>query len=153
MRSTCFYVTVSESFKHFESLKQIFWKKKTFFKKLKYRFLVETTEIKTHHFYSKLLCQKPMLRNKTNRLATTKWAYHKEWSFSSNYFLFFGKFVSVLEPLKKTYLMYQRPKCPYSYFWLAVEFSFRVLFPVSIFNISKLDIIWFRVTTPAFSCY
>ena len=33
---------------------------------------------------------------KTNRMATTKWTYHKGWSFASNYFIFFGKFVPVL---------------------------------------------------------
>ena len=25
---------------------------------------------------------------KTNRMVCTKWAYHKEWSFASNYFIF-----------------------------------------------------------------
>ena len=25
---------------------------------------------------------------KTNRMATPKWTYHKEWSFASNYFIF-----------------------------------------------------------------
>ena len=70
------------------TLKQIFWKTKTSLKKLEYRFLVETTKIEStsfpsktalweanvrtntmatrkctcHHFHSKLLCQKPMLR-------------------------------------------------------------------------------------------
>ena len=39
------------------SLKQIFWKMKTFFKTLEYRFLVEPTKI-----HEKLLCQKPMLK-------------------------------------------------------------------------------------------
>ena len=34
---------------------------------------------------------------KTNRMATTKWTYHKEWSF-----YLFGKFVPVLKPLKKS---------------------------------------------------
>ena len=55
-RSACFYVTISESFKRFQYFKfeQIFWKTKTFFKKLEYH--------KTHHFHSKLLCQKPLLR-------------------------------------------------------------------------------------------
>ena len=38
----------------------------------------------------------------TNRMATAKWAYHKEWSFANNYFHFFGKFVLVLEPLKNS---------------------------------------------------
>ena len=50
------------------TLKQIFWKMKTFFKKLKYRFLVETINMKTHHFHSKLLCHKPMLRHLEWRL-------------------------------------------------------------------------------------
>ena len=44
------------------TLMQNFWKTKIFFKKLEYRFLVETTRLKTHHFHLKLLCQKPMLR-------------------------------------------------------------------------------------------
>ena len=40
--------------------------------------------------------------DKTNVMATTKWTYHEDWSFASNYFIFFGKLVSVLEPLKKS---------------------------------------------------
>ena len=40
------------------TLKQIFWKKKTFFKTLEEGFLVE--RLKTHHFHTKLPCQ--MLR-------------------------------------------------------------------------------------------
>ena len=42
------------------TLKQIFWKTITFFKKLEYRFLV--VRLKTRFFYTKLPCQKPMLR-------------------------------------------------------------------------------------------
>ena len=42
------------------TLKQIFWKTKTFFKKLVYRFLVESTKI--DYFHTKLPYQKPMLR-------------------------------------------------------------------------------------------
>ena len=44
------------------TLIQIFCKTKTFFKKLEHRFIVETLRLKTNHFYLKLLCQKPMLR-------------------------------------------------------------------------------------------
>ena len=44
------------------TLIKIFWKTKTFFKKLEYCFLVEPLRLKTHHSHSKLLCQKPMLR-------------------------------------------------------------------------------------------
>ena len=48
-RSTCFYVTISESFKRFQ-----YFNFETNF--------LENAPLKTHHFHSKLLCQKPMLR-------------------------------------------------------------------------------------------
>ena len=44
------------------TLKQILWKKKIFFKNLKYRFVVQSSKIKTQHFYTKPPCQKPMFR-------------------------------------------------------------------------------------------
>ena len=37
------------------TLKQIFWKKKTFFKKLEYRFLVESTNTENALLHKKLL--------------------------------------------------------------------------------------------------
>ena len=43
------------------ALKQLFWKKKTFFKKLEYCFLVESTKIENRTFDKKLFNQKPML--------------------------------------------------------------------------------------------
>ena len=52
-RSACFYVTISESFgsfQYFLILKQVFWKTKTFFKKLEYRILVEVTKIENTSF-------------------------------------------------------------------------------------------------------
>ena len=63
------------------TLKQIFWKIKTFFKKLEYRFLVETTKTENTFSFKTALSGANV---KTNRMATTKWAYHKEWSFASN---------------------------------------------------------------------
>ena len=72
---------------------------KTFFKKLECRFLVETTKIESTSFPFKTALSEANVQ--TNRMATTKWNYHKEWSFASNYFIFFRKFISVLEPLKK----------------------------------------------------
>ena len=54
-------VKVSNVF-HALTLKQIFWKAKTFFQKLEYHFSVEPLRLKTHHFHSKLVCQRPMLR-------------------------------------------------------------------------------------------
>ena len=72
---------------------------KTFFEKLKYRFSVEATKIKNTSFSFKTVLSE--VNVKTNRMATTKWTYHKEWSFASNYLFFFGKFVPVIKPLKK----------------------------------------------------
>ena len=71
---------------------------KIFFKKLEYCFLVETTDIENTSFLFKTALSETNV--KTNRMATTKWTYHKEWGFASNYF--FGKFFPVLEPLKKS---------------------------------------------------
>ena len=68
------------------TLKQIFWKTKTFFKKLEYRFLVETTKIENTSFPFKTALSEASV--KTNRMATTKRTYHKEWSFASNRFIF-----------------------------------------------------------------
>ena len=82
------------------TLKQIFWKTKTFFKNLEYCFLVETTEIENTSFPFKTALSETNV--KANRMATKKWTYHKEWSFSSNYFIFLDFFFSVLEPLKKS---------------------------------------------------
>ena len=78
------------------TLKQIFWKKKAFFKKLEYHFLVETTEIKTHHFHSKLLCQKPMLRDIEWQLQNGPITKSGVLPVST---LFFRTFFPVLEPL------------------------------------------------------
>ena len=68
------------------TLKEIFWKTKTFFKKLEYGFLVETTKIENTSFPFKTALSEANV--KTNRMATTKWTYHKEWSFASNYLIF-----------------------------------------------------------------
>ena len=68
------------------TLKQIFWKTKTFSKKLEYRFLVESTKIENASFPYKTVISEANV--KTNRMVTTKWAYHRERSFASNYFIF-----------------------------------------------------------------
>ena len=64
------------------TLKQIFWKTKTFFKKLEYHFLVETTKIKNTSFPFKAALSEANV--KANKMATTEWIYQKEWSFASN---------------------------------------------------------------------
>ena len=72
------------------NLKQIFWKEQTFFKKLEYGFLVEATKIENTSFPFKTSLS--VANVKTNRMVTTKWTYHREWSFASKYF---GKFFQV----------------------------------------------------------
>ena len=67
---------------------------------MEYHFLAETTKIENTSFPLKTALSEAKV--KTNRMATTKWTYHKESSFTSKYFIFFGKFVPVLEPLKKS---------------------------------------------------
>ena len=47
---------------------QIFWIKKTFFKKLEYRFLIENTKIEN--------ASEPNVKAK--RMGSTKWTYHEE---------------------------------------------------------------------------
>ena len=66
--------------------KQIFWKTKTFSKKLEYRFLVESTKIENASFPYKTLISEANVQ--TNKMVTTKWTYQKERSFGSNYFIF-----------------------------------------------------------------
>ena len=89
------YVKVSNVFNTL-TLKQIFWKMKTFFKKFECCFLVETTKLKTHHVHSKLFYQKPILRQ-------IEWWLQNEPITKSGILLvttsLFGKSVSVLEPL------------------------------------------------------
>ena len=67
-------------------MKQVFWKTKTFFKKLEYRFSAETTKIENTSLPFKIALSEANV--KTNRMTTAKWTYHKEWSFASNYFCF-----------------------------------------------------------------
>ena len=56
------------------------------FKKLEYRFLVESTKIENPTFPYKTAL--PESHVKTNRMESTKWTYHKARSFASNYSIF-----------------------------------------------------------------
>ena len=75
------------------TLKQTFWKPRAFFEKLEYRFLSESTKIEMASFPHKTAISESNV--KTNRMASTKWTYHKKRSFASNYFIFLKIFVSV----------------------------------------------------------
>ena len=86
--SACFYVKISENFEHFQYFKfeTDFLENESFFKKLEYRFLVERTKIEKASFPYKNAISEANV--KTNRMVSTKWTYHKERSFASNYFIF-----------------------------------------------------------------
>ena len=65
------------------TLKQTFWKTKTFFKNLEYHFLVKSTKIENAWFAYKTAISEA--NAKTNTMVTTKWVCHKEHSLASNY--------------------------------------------------------------------
>ena len=83
-----FLCGISESFKYFQYLnfETKFLENENLFQKMEYCFLVETTKIESTSFPFKTALSEANV--KTNRMATTKWTYHKEWSFASNYFIF-----------------------------------------------------------------
>ena len=88
---------------------------KTFFKKLEDNFLVERTKIKKASFPYKTAISEANV--KTNRMVTTKWAYHRERSFASSYFIFLKVLFQFKNLLYIIDLMYQQPKRSYSYFY------------------------------------
>ena len=107
------------------SLKQIFWKGRVFLKKLEYCFLVESTQIENTSFPYKTTISEANV--KANRMVSTKWTYHKERNFVSNYFTH----LKILFQFKNLDLIYQRPECLYSFFSYSffLEFYLTVLFP------------------------
>ena len=110
-------------------LKQIFWKMKTFFKKLEYRFLVESTKIENAWLLYKIVISK--VNFKTNRVVTTKWTYRKERKFTSNYF--FWKFCFSLKTFYKELIWCTNdPNAHIRYFCKRWSFIWRCFFPVSI---------------------
>ena len=82
-------MTISENFEHFQYFNfEIDFLENG--KKLEYRFLVERTKIEKASFPYKTAISEANV--KTNRMVTTKWAYHRERSFASNYFIFLKVF-------------------------------------------------------------
>ena len=77
-RSACFYVTISESFKRFQyfNFETNFLENENLFQKTGAPSLVETTEIENTSFLFKTATSETNF--KTNRMAITKWTYHKE---------------------------------------------------------------------------
>ena len=58
------------------TLKQIFWKTKTFLKKLQYRYLVESTKIESASIPYKTAISEG--NGNTSKMVCRKWTYHKE---------------------------------------------------------------------------
>ena len=80
------------------TLEQIFWKTKTFLKKLEYRLLVESTTIEnTSLTYNSVISEANV---KTNRIVSTKWTYYKNGVLPVNPLLFW-KFCSSLRTFYK----------------------------------------------------
>ena len=79
-RSACFYLRITENFERFQYF--YFEKRQSFSRNQSTTFQLEELRLKTKHFHTKLPCQK------TNRMESTKWTYHKEGSFAINHFIF-----------------------------------------------------------------
>ena len=69
---------------HTLTLKQIFWRTKTFLKKLEYRCLVKVLRLKIASFSFKTAMSEDNVKRK--RMGSTKCIFHKEPSFASNEF-------------------------------------------------------------------
>ena len=122
-------MTIAGNFERFQyfNFEVNFLKKANLFKKLEYHFLVESTKIDNITFPYKTALSEANV--KTNRMGSTKLTYHKERSFASNHFPFSKILFQFRNLVYRVDLMYQPPKCPYSYFSKALEFYFRVFFP------------------------
>ena len=81
-------MTITGNFEHFQyfNFEADFLENKSLFKETGEPFLVESTKIENASFPYKTAM--PEANVKTNRMASTKWTYHKERSFASNYFTF-----------------------------------------------------------------
>ena len=74
------------------TLKQIFWKKKNFLKKLECRFLVENTKIENASLpYKTAISEANVIANK---MVCTQWIHDKDRSFASSHFINFENFAS-----------------------------------------------------------
>ena len=124
LNDRCFYVTITGNFEHFQYFNfETNFLKNTYFLK----------SFQMQHFHTRLLCQKPLLRQSKWRVQ--QWTYNKERSFDIYYFIFLNNLV------KRVDLKYQPQKCPYSYFLKALErwsFIWGCFFPMSILKIGLL---------------
>ena len=115
-----------------------FVENKNIFKKIEYLFLIESTKIENTYPYKTAILEANV---KTNRMVSTKWIYHKERSFASNYFIFLIFFFSLRTSYKELiwYTSYPNVHIP----TLCKRWSFirRCLFPVSILEINGFKVL------------
>ena len=106
-------------------------KRKPFLKSWSTVSLLKALTLKMHHFHTILPHQKPMLRQ-------TEW-WVPNGPITKNgflrgtilfYFLILFQFKNLF---KRVGLMFQRPRCPYSYFSEALEFYLREVFSLWVF--------------------
>ena len=109
------------------TLKQIFWKTKTFLKKLEYRILFESNNTENRSFPYKTAISEANV--KTNKMVITKWTDQKERSFDNNHFIFLKILFQFKSLLCRIDLLYQLPKIRYWHFLQALEFPLTLLFP------------------------
>ena len=113
------------------TLKQIFWQKKSFSKNWSIVFYLKALRLKTHHFHTKTTISEANV--KTNRIVSTKWTYHRDRSFASNYFMFLKilfQFKNCKELIWCTSDSYVHI-CTFCKGW---SYIWRCFFPVSILN-------------------
>ena len=116
-------------------MQQIFWKTKALFKKLDYRFLVETTKIENVSFPYKTAMSEANV--KTNRMGSTKWTYHKEWTYASNYFIFWKFYFSLMISCKELVWLTNFPNVYVHNFRKRRRFIWVCFFPHCVKSIQK----------------
>ena len=81
-------MTISGTFEHFQyfNFERDFLENENLFQKTGVTFLIESTKIEKVSFPSNTVISEANV--KTNRMVSTKWIFHKERSFASNYFIF-----------------------------------------------------------------
>ena len=81
-------MTITGTFEFFQyfNFETSFLKNENLFKKMENRFLVESDRIENATFSYKTALTEANV--KTNRMGSTKWTYHQEQSFASNYLNF-----------------------------------------------------------------
>ena len=112
------------------TLKQIFWKTKTFFNKLEFIFLVESTEIENASFTCKIAMSEANV--KTNRMVSTKCTYYKEQSFASNYYFFWKFCFNLLNSYKELICCTNYPNVHIHTFCKCFNFIWRCFLPLGI---------------------